>query len=608
MNLTGVISRGILTELVLPNSVHHHHHWIDNVIEADDFVVELLLSHGLVNDEQVEQAREKAVQESSSGASATALDGLYIIKAITEKEVVQLLASEYGMDTYDFDSADKKVPQEVVDILPPDVARRYRMMPVSVAGGILRMAMSDPADLESLDSIRYLLKMDVEGLVAPKRQIEQAINYYYGTTGTSVEDFINEMTETTGDLTVGSTTDVTTETTGKEQEDDAAPIIRLVSLLILEAFRTRASDIHLEPLEKRFRLRYRIDGVLNEIENPPKYLQNQILSRLKLMAGMDLSEHRIPQDGRIRFSAMGRELDLRVSDIPTTHGESIVMRILDKSGVMLGISELGFFPDDQDTINRIINFPDGIFLVTGPTGSGKTTSLYSFLHALNQPTRKIITAEDPVEYELSGINQVQINAEINLTFSNALRAMLRQAPNIIMVGEIRDQETGEIAINAALTGHLVFSTLHTNDAPSAITRLIDMGVKPFLVASSVRAIMAQRLVRRLCKYCSEPHEVSAVELDQLNVSRDSLGDMTFKKGRGCGECKKGYRGRMGIYEIFILDESIQNLIYQLVDSSIIRKRALEMGMRSLRQDGLRKAAAGITTIQEVIRLTVGDES
>jgi len=592
---------------VSPNFVHHTIHWVFIVIEADDFVVELLLSHGLVSDEQVEQAREKAAQERGAGSSASALDGLYIIKAIDEKEVVQVLASEYGMDTYDFDSAEKKVPQEVVDILPADVARRYRMMPVSITGGILKMATSDPADLESLDSIRFLLKMDVEGVVAPKRQIEQALNYYYGS-GDSVEDFINEITETTGDLTVGSTTDVTTETSGTEQEDDAAPIIRLVSLLILEAFRTRASDIHLEPLEKRFRLRYRIDGVLNEIENPPKYLQNLIISRLKLMAGMDLSEHRIPQDGRIRFSAMGRELDLRVSDIPTTHGESIVMRILDKSGVMLGISELGFFPDDQDTINRIINFPDGIFLVTGPTGSGKTTSLYSFLHALNQPTRKIITAEDPVEYELSGINQVQINAEINLTFANALRAMLRQAPNIIMVGEIRDQETGEIAINAALTGHLVFSTLHTNDAPSAITRLIDMGVKPFLVASSVRAIMAQRLVRRLCKYCHEPHEVSELELDQLDVSRESLGDMTFMMGRGCGECNKGYRGLIGIYEIFILDETIQHLIYQQADASAIRRRALEMGMRSLRQDGLRKAAAGITTIQEVIRLTVGDES
>ena len=337
-------------------------------------------------------------------------------------------------------------------------------------------------------------------------------------------------------------------------------------------------------------------------------MQNQVLSRLKLQAGMDLSEHRIPQDGRIRFSAMGRDLDLRVSDIPTTWGESIVMRILDKSGVMLGISELGFFPDDQETINNVIHFPDGIFLVTGPTGSGKTTSLYSFLHALNQPVSKIITAEDPVEYELSGINQVQINTDIGMTFANALRAMLRQAPNLIMVGEIRDDETGEIAINAALTGHLVFSTLHTNDAPSAITRLMDMGIKPFLVASSLRAVMAQRLVRRLCKSCPKPHDITEAELEQLGITAADVEGMSFKDPNGCSECKKGYRGRMGIYEIFILDESIHNLIYQMADAGVIRRRAMEIGMRTLRQDGIRKAGAGITSISEVIRLTVADEN
>lgn len=572
-------------------------------MENDDFIVDLMQQQGLLSEEQLSQAKERV-----DAGGGTTLEALYALHICTEQDVVQLLASEYGMDTYDFDSAENKVPPEIVGVISGDVAKRYHIVPIGLANGTLRVAMSDPADFDSLDAIRYLLKMDVEGVVSSKQQIEQAINTYYGAMDGSVADFIQEMTDTTTDITVGNTSDITGDVSGQEKEDDSAPIIRLASLLILEAFRTRTSDIHLEPMEKRFRIRYRIDGVLNEVESPPKYLQNQILSRLKLMAGMDLSEHRIPQDGRIRFTAMGRDLDLRVSDIPTTWGESIVMRILDKSGVMLGISELGFFPDDQETINRIIKFPDGIFLVTGPTGSGKTTSLYSFLHALNQPVSKIITAEDPVEYELSGINQVQINAEINLTFANALRAMLRQAPNIIMVGEIRDQETGEIAINAALTGHLVFSTLHTNDAPSAITRLIDMGVKPFLVASSVRAIMAQRLVRRLCKECAEPHEPTEQELSQLGLTREQLGDMTFKNPKGCSDCKKGYRGRMGIYEIFILDDSIQNLIYQLVDASVIRRRALEMGMRSLRQDGIRKAAAGITSLQEVIRLTVGDES
>ncbi len=572
------------------------------MIEADDFIVDLLTAHGLVTDEQVEEAKAKLQEEGSEG---TVLDGLYQIKVVTEQDVVQILASEYGMDSFDFDDASQRIAQEVVDMIPGEVARRYTVMPVTMSGGILRIAMADPADLESLDAIRYLLKMDVEGVVSSKRQIKQAISYYYGNVEEDTADqLMTELTETTTDLTVGTTSDVTTETGDTNDDENSAPIIRLVSLLILEAFRTRASDIHLEPMEKRFRVRYRIDGVLNEVESPPKYMQNQVLSRVKLMAGMDLSEHRVPQDGRIRFSAMGRDLDLRVSDVPTTYGESIVMRILDKSGVMLGISELGFFQDDQDLIQAIINYPDGIFLVTGPTGSGKTTSLYSFLHALNQPTRKIITAEDPVEYELSGINQVQIMAEIKMTFANALRAMLRQAPNIIMVGEIRDSETGEIAVNASLTGHLVFSTLHTNDAPSAITRLMDMGVKPFLVASSLRAIMAQRLLRRLCKTCGEPIELSDQEVELLGMSREKLSESTFKMGKGCSECKKGYRGRIGVYEIFILDESVHSLIYQRADASVIRKRAVQLGMRTLREDGLRKAAAGITTIPEVLRITM----
>ncbi len=574
-------------------------------MDNDDFVIDLMVQQGLLTEEQAATAREKFANDEAGSA----LEALYDDKICTEGDVVQLLASEYGMDTYDFDTAEKKILPEVVDMLPGHLARRYHLIPISLNNGILRVAMENPGDIESLDAIRYLLKMDVEGVVAAKSQIQKALNYYYGSqTDSNMEEFLMDMTETTVDVTQGNTMDttgdVTVDESGQAKEEDDAPIIRLVSLLLLEAFRSRASDIHMEPMEKRFRVRYRIDGVLNEVESPPKYLQNQVLSRLKLQAGMDISEHRIPQDGRIRFTAMGRDLDLRVSDLPTTWGESIVMRILDKSGVMLGISELGFMPDDQKRIDQIIHFPDGIFLVTGPTGSGKTTSLYSFLHALNQPVSKIITAEDPVEYELSGINQVQINPDVQMTFVNALRAMLRQAPNIIMVGEIRDEETGEIAINAALTGHLVFSTLHTNDAPSAITRLMDMGIKPFLVASSVRAIMAQRLLRRLCKACPVPHTLTQEEITNLELTEEEVSTNTFKDPVGCPECKKGYRGRIGIYEIFVLDESIQNLIYQMVDASVIRKRACEIGMKTLRQDGILKAAAGITSIREVMRLTV----
>ena len=574
------------------------------MISSDDYVVEMLQSQGLVTEDQVAQAKERI----KSDPDASVLDALYELKFVTEQDVVAMLGSEYGMDTYDFDKARTKIPGEIIQQMPADVAKRYRMVPISLNNGILRVALSDPADLESIDSVRYLLKMEIEGVIASRQQIDTAINTYYNSMDADVSTMLEDMTEATTDLTMGTTQDTTMDSKEQKNDEDSAPIIRLVSLIILEAFRTRASDIHMEPLEKRFRIRYRIDGVLNEVQSPPKYMQNQVISRLKLQAGMDLSEHRVPQDGRIRITALGRELDLRVSSIPTTNGESIVMRILDKSGVMLGISELGFFEDDQATIDRIIHFPDGIFLVTGPTGSGKTTSLYSFLHALNQPTRKIITAEDPVEYELSGINQVQINTDVNLTFAAALRSMLRQAPNVIMVGEIRDSETGEIAINAALTGHLVFSTLHTNDAPSAIPRLIDMGIKPFLVASSVRAIMAQRLLRRACKFCSQKHVPTELEAEKLGLSKEEVENSTFVQGTGCSECNKGYKGRLGIYEIFILDASIEGLIYQMADASVIRRRAMEIGMRTLRQDGMRKAAAGLSTLAEVIRITVNDEA
>ncbi|MCQ2402285.1 MAG: Flp pilus assembly complex ATPase component TadA [Lentisphaeria bacterium] len=578
------------------------------MIGQEDFIVDLLVSRGLVTENQVEDAKKRVQEESVDSVLA----GLYATDAVSDKAVLKMLAEEYGMETFDFDVQKGRLPEHIIQLIPAQIAMRYHMIPIAYNGETLKVAMADPADIESLDAVRHLTKMDVEGVLVTEKQLLHFLDFYYKRSDAG--DILTEMTETTTDVTVSATTDSTTDATTDATTDssvgggdaESAPIIRYVSLLILEAFRSRASDIHLEPMEKRFRVRYRIDGVLNEMDAPPKYLQNKILSRLKLMSGMDLSEHRIPQDGRIRITAMGRELDLRVSDIPCTYGESIVMRILDKSGVMLGISELGFMEDDTKLIYKILNLPDGIFLVTGPTGSGKTTSLYSFLHELNQPTRKIITAEDPVEYELSGINQVQVNTDVGLTFGSALRAMLRQAPNIIMVGEIRDAETGSIAINAALTGHLVFSTLHTNDAPSAVPRLIDMGIKPFLVASSLRAVMAQRLVRRLCKNCKRPHEVTAAEKEGLGLDDEFLEKATFMEPVGCPDCNKGYRGRMGIYEIFMLDNSLENLIYQRADSGVIKRRAQELGMRDLRDDGVRKAAMGVTSISEVLRLTVQD--
>jgi type IV pilus assembly protein PilB len=397
-------------------------------------------------------------------------------------------------------------------------------------------------------------------------------------------------------------------------EDEAgegdAPIIKMVYGMIMDAHRLRASDIHIEPLEKRFRLRYRMDGVLQEMRDPPKRLQSAILSRIKIMAGMSIAEKRLPQDGRIALALTDhQQIDLRVSTIPTVHGESIVMRILDKSALKLGLPELGFLSDDQTVMEKILGLPDGIFLVTGPTGSGKSTTLYACLNLLNQPDRKLITVEDPVEYDMAGINQVAVREDIGMTFVAALRAMLRQAPNIIMVGEIRDSPTANIAINASLTGHLVFSTLHTNDAPSAVTRLVDMGVKPFLVSSSIRAVMAQRLVRKICPHCAEAYQPSEHELRALNLNPETMSEANFQKGRGCDQCRgKGYRGRGGIFEIFIVDDEIRGLVNRQSSVSEIRKRARDLGMRTLREDGIRKAVSGITTPEEIIRVTMGDES
>ncbi|MHC4842010.1 MAG: GspE/PulE family protein [Planctomycetota bacterium] len=529
------------------------------------------------------------------------LDVLEKLDFATSDEVIGTLASEYGMET--FDLTDYRIPADIIELMDSDIARRYKVVPVMSFDNTVTIAVSDPTDLETLDSLRYIMKRDIDAVVCREQQIMSAVKQYYGDAEEAVESFIQDLTESTIDIT-----GVIDETEQDEEEADNSPIIRLVSLILVEAYRTEASDIHLEPMEKRFRVRYRIDGVLREVENPPKYLQNNIISRLKIMSRLDISEKRVPQDGRIQFKMPGKTIDLRVSTVPTVHGESIVMRILDKSSIQLGIPELGFFADDQKMITEILGLPDGIFLVTGPTGSGKTTSLYAFLNTINTPNRKIITAEDPCEYELSGINQVQCDKSIGMTFGKALRAMLRQAPNVIMVGEIRDIETGGIAINAALTGHLVFSTLHTNDAPTAVTRLTDMGVKPFLVASALRAAMAQRLLRRICKSCAKPVEATEDECEALELSMDFFDGAELKRGSGCDKCSLGYKGRMGIYEIFMVEDSIVKLIFRAVSSTVIKDRAKELGMRNLRDDGLRKAAAGMSTLEEVIRITKADET
>ena len=564
----------------------------------DDFILDLLVSMSVITDAQAEQTRGHVKEKNVDLMAALEKLGF-----TTEDDVIAILAAEYNMDTFDL-SPEYRIPEEVVKCLTPEVAKRYRAIPVMKHEHGITIAMADPTNLETVDALRYILKTDIEPVLCKRSQIEHALSNYYSTAEEAIEKVLVDATSADVEITGN---EAKTEIDAPTDEDNDAPIIRLVSLIIVEAYRSRASDIHVEPLEKRFRIRYRIDGVCVEVENPPKYLQNNIISRLKIMAKLDISEKRVPQDGRIMFPMPGKRIDLRVSSIPTVHGESIVMRILDKSSVQLGIPELGFFQDDQKMIQAILSMPDGIFLVTGPTGSGKTTSLYAFLNTLNTPNRKIITAEDPVEYELSGINQVQCDNSIGMTFSRALRAMLRQSPNIVMVGEIRDIETGAIAINAALTGHLVFSTLHTNDAPTAITRLLDMGVKPFLVASAVRAVMAQRLVRRICKHCKEKTEPSPEELIALDLEKKYFETANLMKGRGCGECKGGYRGRMGIYEIFLVEASIVQLIFKSAPADQIMQRARQLGMRTLRDDGLRKAMAGLTTLDEVIRITKANE-
>ncbi len=507
----------------------------------------------------------------------------------------QAVAAEFGMLYVNL--AAEQVPGEILRLLPRSFVVEHGVMPFAREGGVLCVAVADPIAIDVIDSLAHLAGQPVQTALADAGDLQAAINRYYGSDAAELADELPAGPEAVGE---------TSSEEGQANDRDA-PIIKLVHTLIAKAIRRRASDIHLEPLERRFRVRYRIDGVLLETDALPKRLQLAVISRLKIMANISIAEKRVPQDGRIQVNLGGRTLDLRVSSLPTAHGESIVMRILDKEDLKLGLPELGFLPDDQKEFEQLIASPDGIMLVTGPTGSGKTSTLYASLHQLNRPDRKIITVEEPVEYQLSGINQVPVNASIGMTFAAALRAMLRQAPNIVMVGEIRDLETAEIAINASLTGHMVFSTLHTNDAPSAVTRLIDIGAKPFLVAAALRSVMAQRLVRRICAACKRPYTPAARELHALGLKPGQLAGASFAHGAGCTACHgTGYQGRMGIFEIFRMHDGIRSMIYDNVTAARLRAQARQDGMRTMREDGVRKVLAGLTTIEEVVTVTVGD--
>ncbi len=543
----------------------------------EDYILQLLTEAGMVSEQTVDSARQ-------SPGSGSVIEKLVNSGQIAEEDVAGLLASSNALEF--FDLAHASVAPEVANSITDEVARRYKAIPVHDDGYALTVAIADPFDFETLDALPHVLSRELNFVVATPSAIDHMLKAFYGASEITAEAADDSIETTEGD----------------------APIIKLVINMLVEAFNHRASDIHIEPLETSVRVRYRVDGKLIEVANHPKKLLPAIIARLKVMStSMSIAEKRLPQDGRIQIKVAGKEVDLRVSSVPSNHGESIVMRILDKSGLVLGLPELGFFSDDQSTFERLLALPDGILLVTGPTGSGKTTTLYGCLNVINRPDKKIITVEDPVEYELAGINQVMVKSDIGMTFSNALRAMLRQAPNIIMIGEIRDAETANIAINASLTGHLVFSTLHTNDAPSAVARLADIGIKRFLIASAVRAVLAQRLVRKLCPACKTEMPMTDKELRALRLDASRMADSTIYGAVGCEKCrKKGFRGRMGIFEIFEIDDEVRHLINADLSSSQLRKRAREMGMRSMREDGIRKVLAGLTTAEEVIHVTMAD--
>jgi type IV pilus assembly protein PilB len=553
---------------------------------------EILQEWGVVTKSGVKEALDHAQREYVRLGDAFVALGL-----ADETDVTKALALQYDMEYIDLDK--NTVQPGQLDLIPDELIRKHLILPLAREDGRVKVIITDPLDLETLDMLRFRLNADLEPCLAPKSKLRSLIDEFVRM-DLSIDQTVSELEQSAEDqlmAKVQSTTD--------EDDEDSAPIVRLVSMLISEAVKMRASDIHIEPMANRVRVRYRIDGVCQERDNVPKRMQGPVINRMKILAGLDLAEKRLPQDGRIKMRVAREDVDFRVSSLPSYHGESVVLRILRPESARIGIKSLGFEDDDYARFQRIIKRPNGVFLVTGPTGSGKTTTLYSALNELNTPDTKIITAEDPVEYNFTGINQVQVNEQIDLSFAAILRSMLRQAPNIILVGEIRDSEVAEVAIQAALTGHLVFSTLHTNDASSAVTRLIDMGVKPFLVASSIQAVMAQRLIRVICEECKEPMpEPDKSLLRLLEFSPEEIENTTFYRGKGCNKCGgTGYRGRLGIFELMEFDNTLRELAFARAPVGEIRKAARGGGMLTLLEDGRRKIRAGITTPEELVRVT-----
>lgn len=548
--------------------------------------IDLLIEKGVITKEQADKAREEVSRTGMPIEKALERLGF-----ISEVEIAQTLAEALGIPFMDL--TEYLIDPDVLKLVPESVAKKYRAVPLFKIGETLTVAMSDPQDIIALDEIRLKSGItSIEPVLSTPDMIQGVIDQYYGALGSAqelVKGLDKEKSAAAG-----------LETGERAETAEESPVIKLVNLILIQAVKDRASDVHIEPAEDKVVVRYRIDGILHEVQKIPKHLHPAVCSRIKIMAKMDISETRLPQDGRINLNMENRNLDLRVSSFPTIYGENIVLRILDKSSVLIGLTELGFSDKDLKDFEKVIRRPNGIILVTGPTGSGKTTTLYSALSAINSSDKNIITIEDPVEYELPMIRQTQVNPKAGLTFANGLRSILRQDPDIIMVGEIRDLETAEIAIQASLTGHLVFSTLHTNDAASALTRLLDMGVEPYLISSSVIAILAQRLVRLICAKCKQQYVISAEELKDLNLA----GDIQLFVGKGCAQCKNtGLTGRIGIFELLVMNDEIKGMVTAKQSAGEIKKKAREAGMRTLFDDGLEKVKSGLTTVEELLRVT-----
>ena len=558
---------------------------------------ELLRERNLVGPEQFRELQEEH-ERTGKPLSQVIIDfGL-----VSEEQLLRAVAEHLNLEYLNLEDID--IDKAVLRIMPSSVARMYRAVPVAIAGNTVTVAVMDPYNPQLVGELSFILGKDVQLAVAPSKQIESTILRFFGEESESLKDVLEDMESQLATAEVVETATKTGGTAALEELASQAPIVRFVNLILFQAIQDRASDIHFEPFEDEFKIRYRVDGALYEMAPPPKHLALPVISRIKVMSNLNIAERRLPQDGRIQLNIGGKQVDLRVSTLPTQYGESVVLRVLDRTVVNLSLESLGMPKDIFEQTIEVIKVPNGIFIVTGPTGSGKTTTLYSCLKRINTIDMKLLTSEDPVEYDIEGIMQVPINEAIGLTFARALRAFLRQDPDIIMVGEMRDLETAQISIQASLTGHLVFTTLHTNDASGAVTRMIDMGVEPFLISSTLQGVLAQRLVRTSCKKCRIAYEPTEAVLSELALTKEDTQDRPFYYGKGCLECNEtGYKGRKGLFELLVMSEPIRELINMRAPAGVLRARALELGMRTLRQDGIRSILDGETTVEEVLKYT-----